>query len=48
MLKGEIAETDMTLDEREKNDETNPISRNPLVVKELWRGAGAAAALPKS
>ena len=36
----------MTLDEREKNDETNPISHNPLAVNELRGGSGTAVPAP--
>ena len=35
ILKGETAETGVTLDEREKDDETNPISHNPLGINAL-------------
>ena len=35
----------MTLDEREKDDETNPISHNPFAINELWRSSGAAERL---
>ena len=37
----------MTLDEQEKNDETNPISHNPLAVDELRRGSGTAVPAPQ-
>ncbi len=36
----------MTLDEREKNDETKPISRKPLAVNELRRSSDTAVPAP--
>ena len=37
----------MTLDEQEKNDETKPISHNPLAVDELRSGSGTAVPAPQ-
>ena len=35
ILRGETAETGVTLDEREKNDETNQMSHNPQGINGL-------------
>ena len=43
ILKGETAETGITLDERQ-NGETNPISHNQLAINGLRLGAGQATA----